>query len=71
MWESTLAGIRKVMFFIIVEALRPDLSGIFRTALRYRRRDQRLRFLTLLAAEEGVIVFRVFTLIARASAEVT
>ena len=32
----TLAGIRKVMFFIIFEALRPDLRRISRAALRCR-----------------------------------
>ena len=53
MWEPILAGIRKVMIFMIFEALWPDLRRISRAALRCRRRGERLRFLTLLAAQEG------------------
>ena len=36
MWEPGLARIPKVMIFMIFEALRPDLSRIFRWALRQR-----------------------------------
>ena len=55
MWEPTLARIPKVMIFMIFEVLRPDLRRIFRWGprCRYRRRGERLRFLTLLAAQDG------------------